>query len=110
MAHDIMVLLECVNMNINSFNESCFLIFAENDREPLKELYSKSKSMQDFVFHLSPEQSFRLSEWAIEKTAFKREELITALEKFTKYLKKQHKDEYPVRKRHMSVFGKKSTK
>jgi len=86
---DIMVLFHKVIVDLEAFDASQFGIFNESERVALIKLYEVDceKSMKKFLALLSPDQKQRIAVWACDKSTFSTDELILALEKFTKYLK-----------------------
>jgi hypothetical protein len=94
---DIMILFHKAMADIASFNPSQFGIFNESEREPLHNLFANEAGCNalKFMAYLSPEQKQRVAIWACERTSYSVNELILALEKFTKYLKSVNYKTYP---------------
>lgn len=108
---DIMILMNGINIDIQGFNETQFGIFNNSDQTDLLHIWHKlvNKDINKFISKLSPEQKYRMTLWACHRTSYQLDELIKALEKFTKYLKSSaysSHDSYPKTKKY-SIFKKK---
>lgn len=86
---DLMILMNGINIDIQGFNESQFGIFNDSDQNELLGIWHNlvKEDVNKFISKLSPEQKYRLTLWACSRTSYQVCELISALEKFTKYLK-----------------------
>jgi len=84
-----MILMNKMIIDIQGFDECQFGIFDEADIPQLVFIW-ESVAMRDinlFIKALSPAQIWQLAIWATSRTSYSVIELITALEKFIKYLK-----------------------
>ncbi len=112
---DIMILMNAINIDIQGFNETQFGIFNDSDQEKLLHIWNilVKQDINKFIGKLSPEQKYRLTLWACNRTSYCVYELIGAMEKFTKYLKSSYSNEdfYPKskipKKKFFSIFKKK---
>lgn len=97
---DIMILMHKIIVDIQGFNDSQFGIFDEHEHEQLLYLWNSIalNNPNKFISFLSPEQKHRVGIWAVERTSYSIDELISSLEKFTKFLKKSSKVTYPKKK------------
>ena len=85
---DIMILMHRVVIDLQGFNESQFGIFGDDEQEQLNILWKTvHQDPNKFISMLSSEQKQRLALWASERTSYSVDEIIVALEKFTKFLK-----------------------
>ena len=104
-----------VIIDIQGFDDTQFGIFDDNDQEQLLHLWNNmvSHDVNKFISALSPIQKDKLVLWASNRTTYSVKELITALEKFTKFLKSSsyhNHDVYPKplkRERHGTIFKRK---
>ena len=97
---DIMILMHKVVVDIQGFDDSQFGIFDDSEHEQLVYLWKKVAlgNPNKFISMLSPEQKHRLGIWASDRTSFDVDDLIEALEKFTRFLKSAsyaHHQTYP---------------
>jgi hypothetical protein len=114
---DIMILMNAINIDIQGFNETQFGIFNDADQEKLLHIWNNlvDQDINKFIGKLSPEQKYKLTLWACNRTSYCLHELISAMEKFTKYLKSSafnNKEHYPtppkLKKEKFSIFKKKN--
>lgn len=118
---DIMILMNAINIDIQGFNETQFGIFNDSDQEKLLHIWNNlvNQDINKFIGKLSPEQKYRLTLWACNRTSYCLHELISAMEKFTKYLKsstysnqefypKSHNFPNSKKNRKFSIFKKKN--
>ncbi|MGL5962211.1 MAG: hypothetical protein ACRCZ0_09715 [Cetobacterium sp.] len=114
---DIMILMNAINIDIQGFNETQFGIFNDADQEKLLDIWNNlvDQDINKFIGKLSPEQKYKLTLWACNRTSYCLHELISAMEKFTKYLKSSafhNKEYYPIppklKKNKFSIFKKKN--
>ena len=110
-----MILMHKVVIDIQGFDETQFGIFDDNDQVQLLHLWQNivNKDAHKFISALSPIQKDRVALWASSRTTYSVKELITALEKFTRFLKSssyKNQDTYPKplkRERHGTIFKRK---
>lgn len=112
---DIMILMNAINIDIQGFNETQFGIFDDADQEQLLHIWNNlvNQDINKFISKLSPEQKYKLTLWACNRTSYCLHELIDAIEKFVKYLKSSafnNQKYYPARKskKIFSIFKKKN--
>jgi hypothetical protein len=93
-----MILFHGVVIDLLSFNESSFGIFNDAERPALSDMFRGPCACTPTKFFsiLSPEQKQCVVEWACSRSSFTVDELIGALVKFTKYLKKIKGSRYPL--------------
>lgn len=117
-----MILLHKIIVDIQGFNDTHFGIFDITDRPELYAVWvgHVERDINKFISTLSPTQQLQLTKWALQRISYSTPDLIIALEKFTKYLKKNKTelypsikieyqpklDEKPQRKRHTTLFRK----
>ena len=106
---DIMILFHEVIVDLGSFNESNFGIFNENEREPLRTMFTDQCGSMPFKFlsMLSPEQKLHVAAWACQRSKFSVDQLTIALKKFTKYLDNVSYTVYPKQPKPTKKKGKK---
>lgn len=111
---DIMILMHRVIVDIQGFDENQFGIFDDNDQTQLLHLWKEvNRDINKFISALSPIQKDRLSLWAAQRTTYQVKDLISALEKFCKFLKSSsyaNQELYPKpvkRERHSTIFKRK---
>lgn len=107
---DIMILMNAINIDIQGFNETQFGIFNDSDQEKLLYIWNNlvNQDINKFIGKLSPEQKYRLTLWACNRTSYCLQELIGAMEKFTKYLKSSaysNQEFYPKSKNNLKKFS-----
>lgn len=92
-----MILMHKVVIDLQGFDESQFGIFDESDRVLLTRIWEINalRNPNTFIAMLSPEQKQKLTMWAIERTSYNVPDIITAMEKFVKYLKTVKYRTYP---------------
>jgi hypothetical protein len=115
-----MILMNAINIDIQGFNETQFGIFNDSDQEKLLHIWKNlvDQDINKFIGKLSPEQKYKLTLWACNRTSYCLHELINAMEKFTKYLKSSayyNQEFYPrpseslkSKKKKFSMFKKKN--
>jgi len=92
-----MILLHKIIVDIQGFNENHFGIFDITDRAELYSVWVSHahKDINKFISTLSPRQQLQLTKWATQRISYSTSDLILALEKFVKYLKKNKTELYP---------------
>lgn len=111
---DIMILMHKVIVDIQGFDETQFGIFDDTDQTQLLHVWnSVNRDVNKFISTLSPIQKDRLSLWAAQRTTYQVKDLVSALEKFCKFLKSSkyaNQELYPKplkRERHSTIFRRK---
>lgn len=81
-------------MDIQGLDESQFGMFHEHEQDDLRYIWNMTadRNPNRFISYLSPSQKDALTRWAVERASYSAKQLITALEKFTKYMKSAYKD------------------
>lgn len=110
-----MILMHRVIVDIQGFDETQFGIFDDNDQTQLLHLWNNAanRDVNKFISALSPIQKDRLSLWAAHRTTYQVKDLVSALEKFCKFLKSSsyaNQELYPKplkRERHRTIFKRK---
>jgi hypothetical protein len=111
---DIMILMNAINIDIQGFDDTQFGIFNDSDQKELLNIWHNlvDRDINRFISKLSPEQKFKLTLWACNRTSYNLNELISALEKFLKYLKSSAYSNYELypkpKNRIRSIFKKKN--
>jgi len=87
-----MILMNKMVIDIQGFDESQFGIFDESDIPQLIFIWEElsKRDINMFIKALSPIQKQQLTLWATSRSSYSVNELIIALEKFLKYLKKYY--------------------
>lgn len=92
---DVMILLHRFMIDIQGFNEKHFLVFEEHEQAQLLNIWNQIKNdnlpVNKFLGILSPHQKYKVVKWGLDRTSYEISEVINALEKFTKFLKKYKK-------------------
>lgn len=94
---DIMILMNKVIIDLQGFDESQFGIFDDAELTDLMRIWQDyaERNPNRFIAYLSPDQKQKMALWAAERTSYSIDELIGALERFVKFLKKSSSKRYP---------------
>lgn len=94
-----MILMHRLITDVQGFNETQFGIFNDTEYKDLLILWEvfANKNPNRFIAQLSPDQKLKVVTWAIERTEYSVADMVIALDKFLKMLKKlPDKQKYPV--------------
>jgi hypothetical protein len=82
-----MILMHEIAVDLHGFDESQLGIFDESDE--LRDVWRTNANgdVRRFISLLSPEQRRRMAAWACSRTRYTLEEIASALEKFTTYIR-----------------------
>jgi hypothetical protein len=85
--NDIMILMHEIAVDLHGFDESQLGIFDESAQ--LRDVWRTNAGgdVRRFISLLSPEQRKRMAAWACGRTRYTLEEIASALEKFTTYIR-----------------------
>lgn len=90
-----MILMHRFVLDMQAFNETHFCIFQDDERQQLLRLWKESQRGEfpivTFLECLSPLQKNKVVRWGVERSSYTMTEIIPALEKFIKCLKKAKK-------------------
>lgn len=86
---DVMILMHQSILDvITGFDETDLGIFPDDDGSIISDLWTTCKGdMLMFMRYLSPEQKICMAHWMSHRITYPKQNLIVALENFTKYLK-----------------------
>ena len=108
---DIMILMHRLIVDVQGFNETHFGVFNENERKDLLLLWDTyaGRNPNRFIALLSPDQKLKLVEWTVDRTEYNVSDVIKALEKFLKMLRRVNEKTYPlpivsIKKTRKSIF------